>query len=92
MTPYYENPERLQEWKKRIPAMTRDEEVCYDHGHADGYKLGTETAIKAYGCSPELISAELLEAAKEVLVHLSWDNMPDSVVLRLRAAIAMVEL
>lgn len=39
MIPHREDPERLKEWKGRITAMTKDEEICYDNGHADGFKL-----------------------------------------------------
>ena len=91
MKPYYEDLERLQEWKKRITAMTRAEEICYDNGHADGFKLGKETATEAYGRS----DAELVEAAKEVLWYLHWGNNPapppGSIALRLRDAVTKAE-
>ena len=60
--------------------MTRDEEICYDNGHADGYRKGKETA--------EACGAELHEASRNLLCHLHWDNMPDEVVIRFKAAIA----
>ena len=82
-TPYHEDPERLKEWKNRISAMTKDEEVCYDSGHADGFKLGKEAA--------EVCGAELFEAARAFFCHMHWDNMPDEVVIEFKAAIANAE-